>query len=97
LLEEHIHTRDKPDMYILMEFVPFTLNEKRGCGLFCQHTIGRARDLAEAINYVHQKGLIHRDIKPSNVLVCSDGAVKLADFGIAIELSSRSSRRVQHR
>lgn len=41
-----------------------------------------ARDLADALSYVHSKGLVHRDLKPSNVLMSATGA-KLIDFGIA--------------
>lgn len=39
--------------------------------------------LAEALEAAHRVGLIHRDIKPANILICDDGGVKLADFGIA--------------
>ena len=39
--------------------------------------------LAEALAYVHDKGVVHRDLKPANVLIDSGGRVHLADFGIA--------------
>lgn len=43
--------------------------------------------LAEALEYAHQHGVLHRDVKPANVLLAADGAPKLADFNI-----SRSDR-----
>ncbi len=40
-------------------------------------------DLASAIHYAHEKGVLHRDIKPSNVLVADGDIAKLTDFGLA--------------
>ena len=42
-----------------------------------------ARDIAEALDYAHLKGVVHRDLKPENVMILPDGAVKVMDFGIA--------------
>jgi len=40
-------------------------------------------DVCVAVSVAHNQGLVHRDIKPANILLTPDGAVKVADFGIA--------------
>jgi eukaryotic-like serine/threonine-protein kinase len=49
-------------------------------------------EVAAALDYVHERGVVHRDISPSNIIVSYDGVPKLVDFGIAKQLCSTATR-----
>jgi serine/threonine protein kinase len=46
-----------------------------------------AKQIAEAFEYAHERGVIHRDLKPANIKITTEGQVKILDFGLAISTS----------
>lgn len=80
--------------YIVMELIDgITLKEylqKRG-HLTWQETVYFALQIAKALQHAHNRGIIHRDIKPQNIMVLRDGTVKVADFGIAHQVSKQQT------
>ncbi len=44
---------------------------------------GIVRDLADALDYAHEMGVVHRDVKPANIMIDSRGQALLMDFGLA--------------
>ncbi len=71
--------------YLVMEMIEGpTLAEriKEGpLGLDAAATI--MRQVADALDYAHEKGVVHRDLKPGNIKIRPDGLVKVLDFGLA--------------
>src|SRR5665213_3072395 len=54
-----------------------------------ERAIQIAVEVLEALEYIHQNGVVHRDLKPENIMVDHAGNVKLIDFGIASDAAAR--------
>ncbi|WP_169524074.1 serine/threonine-protein kinase [Amycolatopsis balhimycina] len=72
--------------YIAMEYLPSRtlteLLEEEG-PLVPEYAAELGGQLASALAAAHAEGVVHRDISPNNVLVTTDGAAKITDFGVA--------------
>ncbi|MBL8291038.1 MAG: protein kinase [Bryobacterales bacterium] len=70
---------------LVMEFIEGpTLAERIDRGpIPLPEALAIARQMAEALDYAHEKGVIHRDLKPANIKIALGGGVKVLDFGLA--------------
>ncbi|HYL21292.1 MAG TPA: protein kinase [Gemmatimonadales bacterium] len=73
--------------FLVMTFVRGATLEERLQGPMRPTTadiLRSVRDIADALGYLHQRGIVHRDVKPANILLDEDsGRALLADFGVA--------------
>jgi serine/threonine-protein kinase len=83
-------------LYYVMPFVEGetlrdTLNRETQLGI--DEAVRIATEVADALHYAHQHGVIHRDIKPENILM-QNGRPMVADFGIALAVSAAAGGRM---
>jgi eukaryotic-like serine/threonine-protein kinase len=72
--------------YLVMSYAPYgTLRQRypRGTRLPLKDVVQYVRQIAEALQYVHEHQIVHRDVKPQNMLLTGENAIILNDFGTA--------------
>jgi serine/threonine-protein kinase len=97
LILKFIPVEEKSRPYIVTEYL-------KGCTL--EHLLKAMRPLpekdalkiaglvCEALQHMHEHGVVHRDLKPQNIMICCDGTLRIMDFGIARDTVSRRITRV---
>jgi len=86
----HVYGLERADgvLALVMEFVegPTLADRIAEGGMPLAETLAIARQIADALEAAHERGVVHRDLKPANIKVRPDGTVKLLDFGLAKSL-----------
>ena len=83
---------DHSQLYMAMEWVDGRLlrqilNEQKKFP--AERAVKLVLQIAQALEYIHSKGVVHRDLKPENIMVNTADGIKLIDFGIAANVGSK--------
>ena len=84
--------------FLVMDYAPngnLRQRHPKGTQLPLNTVVSYVTQVAEALQYAHDKNLIHRDVKPENMLLGRNHEVLLSDFGIAIMIQSSRKPQVQ--
>ena len=75
---------------LVMELVegPTLAERIGGRAMPLEEALPIAKQIAEGLEYAHERGIVHRDLKPANVKLTADGNVKILDFGLAKALEA---------
>ncbi len=86
--------RENNTVYLVMEFLDgITLKDyvKQRGNLSDGQVLFLLNKMASALSITHSAGVLHRDISPDNIMLCTDGKVKLIDFGAARQIMEESA------
>lgn len=95
----HDFDRDGRRIFMTMEYLvgapldTFLRKEWSG-GLALEKAWPVLRDIASALDYGHSKRIVHSDLKPGNIFICTDGTVKVLDFGISRLINTTDTTKV---
>lgn len=81
------------DRALVMELVegPTLAERVKSSPLPVDEALPIARQMAEGLEYAHERGIVHRDLKPANLKVTPDAVVKVLDFGLAKAFNAQGS------
>lgn len=86
---ETVDSDGEPKYHVISEYLDGETLDKliKKSGILAQsEAIKIVKNILSALYMLHSRGYIHRDIDPSNIMICSDGKIKLIDFGIAKQI-----------
>ncbi|KAM4748138.1 aurora kinase B [Rhinophrynus dorsalis] len=95
ILRMYNYFHDKKRIYLMLEYAPRgeLYKELQKHGRFDeQRSATFIEELADALQYCHERKVIHRDIKPENLLMGYKGELKIADFGWSVHAPSLRRR-----
>src|SRR5262244_69327 len=85
-------TQDQSQFLVLELVDGETLGDRIARGpIPVKEALHSAKQIAEALEAAHEKGVIHRDLKPGNIMLTSEGKVKVLDFGLAKALENQTA------
>jgi serine/threonine-protein kinase len=84
--------------YFVMEYVEGTTVYEHlvNVGRYAEDEALRiVMQIAQALHHAHEKGFMHRDVKPKNIMITSEGVAKLADMGLARQVTDRQAAEAE--